>query len=265
MSRRFVIKCLVLCLALLPALVARADFLQLSSVSADSFSGSLGGVGVTGSLVVNTATYYQWDAPVPGASAGYSDSVIDGQSPQYSYSGIYWPSTPLTDQIGYTQFSGETGSATATITFASAITDPVFEVANLDSTQIDFSPTSGLNGLQLLSGNGGADGDGFAVTGDIVSDGMPNTQAAQSITQQPYVDGTPRSAYGAVELIGTFTTLSFDVTEAATNGDGDGGSYTFATSPVPLPSPWQSCLLVFAGLFAFRRLRGHCWMKLARD
>lgn len=228
------------------------EFLDLTSVTsgtAGSFSGTLNGTAVTGSLSVSTTSgvqpYYVWDdvsftSPYPGDA-----SVTNNMSPQYSYSNIYTPNTPLTDQIGYTQFGLTTGTATATIHFASPITNPVFDVANLDSTKYDFSSTAGLTGLLLLSGNGGA-GDGLGVSGKTIVDLNPATLVPQFTNTAPLTAGA-RSAYGSVELLGTFTTITFDVVQANTNGDG--GSFTFSTSsPAGVPDGGSTCMLMAVGI-----------------
>ena len=112
----------------------------------------------------------------PGSlgAPNFPDSTINDTSPQYSYSNIYAVSAPLADQVGYVTLSGSSNVATITINFNSAILNPIFQVANLDGMQYDFSKTVGLNGLDLLSGNGGG-GDGILVTDDVISDADPTT------------------------------------------------------------------------------------------
>jgi hypothetical protein len=134
-----------------------------------------------------------------------------------------------TDQVGYNQNGNATGTATITINFAQPITNPIFQVANLDSAQYDFSSTAGLSSLVLLSGNGGA-GDGLGIDGKLIVDLNPNTLVAQTTDSQPLTTGA-RSAYGSVELVGTFNTLSFKVLQATKGGDG--GSFTIAAVPEP--------------------------------
>jgi PEP-CTERM motif len=223
----------VLLVTLIGAPSARAGsaFLDLTAVTpgtSGTFAGSLNGVGVTGAITANDGSY-QWTLT---GLASWDNSVTNNTSPQYSYSNIYTPSIPLTDQVGYDKFFS-TGSATVTITFGSAVTDPVFHVANLDASEDTFSLTGGLTGLHLLSGNGGG-GDGLGVSGNTVLDLNPDTAVGQDPSTPPLTSG-PRSAYGSVELLGTISTLTFNVSYPGLP-PGDGGSFTLSTSAVPEPS-----------------------------
>lgn len=212
---------------------AFADLLDLTSVTAGaagSFTGTLNGVAVNGAITTTTPNFHF--SPAVSAGANYPDSVVNGTSPQYSYTDIYSDTAPLADQVGYVTVSGTSNLATITITFGSAIENPIFQVANLDGMQYDFSNTAGLGGLTLLSGNGGADGDGILVTGDVIADANLKTIVGQAPGDQPFVSGA-RSAYGSVELLGDFTTLTIDVSNPGNLGDG--GSFTLAATPVPEP------------------------------
>jgi len=144
----------VLLVTLIGAPAARAgEFLDLTAVTygtSGTFTGSLNGVGVTGAITANDGSYR---FNLTGSS--FDSSTTNNTSPQYSYSNIYTPSIQLTDQVGYSK-DYSSGLATVTINFSSPVTNPVFQVANLDSSQDTFSLTGGLTGLRLLSGNGGA-------------------------------------------------------------------------------------------------------------
>jgi hypothetical protein len=203
-------------------------FLDLTSVTAGtsgSFSGTLGPVNVNGSITASTAGF-QFNNPT--GTNSWEESTINNTSPQFSYSNVFTPTIALTDRVGYTSFGGSFNPATITINFSSAVVNPIFQVANLDSMRYDFSSNAGIS-LVLLKGNGGG-GDGILVTGDVISDANPATLVGQAPSQQPLLSG-PRSAYGSVELQGTFTTLTINVSNP--DHGGDGGSFTLAAVPEP--------------------------------
>jgi len=229
--------------ALVTGPAARAGaFLDLTAVTpgtSGTFTGSLNGVAVTGAITANDGSY---DFTLMGL-ASWDNSVTNNTSPQYSYGNIYTPSIPLTDQVGYDKFASS-GTATVTITFGSAITNPVFHVANLDASADTFSLTGGLTGLSLLSGNGGA-GDGLGVSGNTVLDLNPDTGVGQDPSTPPLTSG-PRSAYGSVELLGTISTLTFSVSYPGLP-PGDGGSFTLSTSSSAVPEPSSLALFFVTG------------------
>lgn len=232
--------------------IAKADFLDITSLTpgtSGSFTGTIEGVAVMGSITTTTPGF-QFDAPGPT----YFDSTIDNSSPQFSYGSIFTPSTALTDRIGYTSFDGTFNPATITINFASPITNPVFHVANLDAMQYDFTPTIGLGSLVLLSGNGDVS-DGLRVSGNIIFDANNGTVIGQTPSESPFTTGD-RSAYGSISLLGTFTTLTFDVSNGGLGGDG--GAFTLSTAAVPEPGSvalLAGMATVCAGVLYKRRKR----------
>lgn len=143
---------------LLGAGASRADaqsFLQIDSLGIGTtgfFAGSIGTTSVYGVISTPNPNFQfeptgkNFDSSVEGPLDPSFNTTL---SPQYSYSTVYSPSTPLTDQVGYAFVPGNTDPATITISFTPAVTDPVFHVANLDSMEYDFSPTPGLS-LQLI-------------------------------------------------------------------------------------------------------------------
>ncbi|MGO9470848.1 MAG: PEP-CTERM sorting domain-containing protein [Isosphaeraceae bacterium] len=233
----------VLLVMLVGGPAARAgSFLELTAVTpgtSGTFTGTLNGVAVTGAITANDGSY---EFTLTGL-ASWDNSVLNNTSPQYSYSNIYTPSIPLTDQVGYDKFASS-GTATVTITFGSPVTDPVFHVANLDASADTFSLTGGLTGLSLLSGNGGA-GDGLGVSGNTVLDLNPDTGVGQDPSTPPLTSG-PRSAYGSVELLGTISTLTFSVSYPGLP-PGDGGSFTLSAGAAAVPEPSSLALLCVAG------------------
>jgi hypothetical protein len=232
---------------------AFADLMDLTTVTpgaAGGFTATLNGSAVTGTITSSTPNFKL--SPAVLANPNFPDSVVDGGSAQYSYSNIYAVASPQADQVGYVTVSHSFNPATITVTFGSPIVNPLFQVANLDGIQYDFSPTAGLGGLVLLSGNGGSDGDGLQVSGDVISDANTSTIVGQSPSEAPLTSGA-RSAYGSVELLGSFDTLTIGVSNP---GDlGDGGSFTFAAAPVPEPWSWSLLAIMCAILAICARRR----------
>lgn len=211
------------------------DITSLSTGTSGAFKGTLGAIVVSG-VITTPAPGFQFNSTGPL----FPDSTTNNTSPQYSYSSIYTPFIAATDRVGYTSFSGTLNPATITISFSSAVTNPTFHVANLDSMQYDFAPTAGLGGLVLISGNNGG-GDGILVAGTVISDGVSGG-VGQSPTAPPLTTGA-RSAYGSVELLGTFSSLTINVSEP--NLGGDGGSFTISTVDASsVPEPGSMALLV---------------------
>ncbi|MDG3008503.1 PEP-CTERM sorting domain-containing protein [Paludisphaera mucosa] len=229
-------------LALAVAGRAEAGFLDVSTLSPSangSFAGSLDGLPTAGAITANDGSFF-----FTASGTSFGDSTLDGSSPQYSYSNIYSPSTPLTDRIGYAKFASA-GSSTVVISFGAAVSNLIFDVANLDGAQFSFNLVGGLTGLSLLRGNGG-NGDGLGVSGNTILDLDPTTIVGVSPETPPPTSGA-RSGYGSVQLLGTYQTLTFIVSTAnGAAGDGDGGSFTLSTAPVPEPT--SLALFGIAGL-----------------
>ena len=205
-----------------------------------SFEGFLGGVSVTGSLVSGVSQF-----EIRGVGGGFANSIIDNSSPQFSDNSIYTPAQPLTDKVGYNMSSPNGGTARLQINFSEAVINPTFHVANLDSMMYDFSPTGGLSELSLLSGNGADDGDGLVVEGLIVKDANPLTIVGVSPAAPVPTNPTPRSAYGSIQLLGTFTSLDIDLLQNPDTTGGDGGAFTITTTTtVPEPASVLGLLVV---------------------
>ena len=224
------------------ASISHAQYLDITSLTTGpngSFAGTLNGVAVTGAIAPNDGSF-----SFSGTGTGVAGSTINGTSPQYRASNIYSPFVAATDRIGYIK-TASGGTATVTIVFASAITNPVFQVANLDGALFDFAPTSGLTGLVLLSGNGGG-GDGLGISGTTIVDLDPTTSVNNAPGAVPPT-ANPRSAYGSVELMGTFTTLTFNAVTSDFTGP-DGGSFTLSAAPTAVPEPGSIALLLGMGV-----------------
>ena len=218
------------------ATMAHAQYLDLTTLTPGTngaFTGTLNGVAVTGAITANDGSFQFF-----GVGAGFNQSTLDNSSPQYSYSNIYSPSTPLTDRVGY-QNTG--GNSTITVVFGAAITNPVFQIANLDGAAFNFSSTVGLTGVVLLSQNG---------PGSLAVDSSntlfnPGSGILGLDPSTPPPTSGNRSGYGSAELLGTFTTLTIRV---GTNTSGDSGSFTLSTSPAAVPEPGSIALLVGMGI-----------------
>ena len=249
-SRSKVLSVVITVLLLAGSTCFAADFLDITTLTPGgagigSFTGSLGGVGVTGALTTGPGTTFNAVGP------GIGGSTIAGSSPQWSYGAIYTPTTPLGDRVGFSQVSPGGGTAFVTVSFASPMTDLVFHVANLDWSTLEFSPSTagGLTGLTLLSGNGGA-GDGLGVSGTAITDMAPATADGTPPSSPPPTTG-PRSAYGSVLLSGTYSSLDFLM---FTGPGTDNANFTLSSS---VPEPGAATLMAMgaAGMLLRRRRR----------
>ena len=245
-ATRLSIACGALVFTLSAVTSQAAVFLDLSSVTPGSvgvgtFTGTLGGISVSGSIspFAGGPSVFSFNPIGPGIGG----STTDGSSPQFSYSTVFSPTEPLTDRVGFTYISGATNLVT--IAFGSSVTNPVFHVANLSGVAFNFSPTPGFTTLTLLAGNGGA-GDGVDPSFGGVPYGFAHVQdlsppsSDATLPSLPPPTAGPRSAYASVQINGTFTSLVF-----ATDGMGppsDDGSFT-----ISIPEP-GSALLALLGL-----------------
>jgi hypothetical protein len=218
----------VLAMAGMFSATADTSFLDLTSVSAGpagGFSGTLGYVAVTGSIT-STSPGFQFNDPT--GTNSWEESTIDNSSAQWGYSKVFNPNIGLADRVGYTSFKDGFNAATITINFSSSVVNPIFEFANLDAMVYDFSSNAGIKLIPLSSNAGG--GDGFFVISNLIFDANPESGIGQDPSQQPFLTGE-RSAYGSAELMGTFSSLTINVSNPTERGDG--GSFTLATTPEP--------------------------------
>jgi PEP-CTERM motif len=243
MNARFLV--LVSLILLTKATALAAVFMDLTSVApgpfgAGGFTGTLAGVGVTGTFGGGAG-----NTVFNAAGPGIGFSTTDGSSPQWSHAPIYTPAEPFADRVGFSQTPG--GSALVTVGFSSPMTDLVFHIANLDLSSLDFSPSggSGLTGMTLLSGNGGG-GDGLGVSPPLIFDAAAGADFTAPSSPPPIAG--PRSAYGSVLLSGTYSTISFVIIPG---GGIDDANFTFST---PEPSMTTLGAIGLIGI-VFRRRR----------
>ncbi len=236
-----------------PQAKAAVVFLDLNTFTSGgpgtgTFAGTLGGVNVTGSILAGGGPNFTIAGINPTSWEG---TTIDNTTPQYSYSSIYTPSQSLGDRVGYTMFNQTGKTATLKIQFSSPVTNPTFHVANLDGMIYDFSdPSNGSIALNLVSGNGGG-GDGLTVdtTNKIIADANPFTGVGLSPFTPPPTTGT-RSAYGSVELLGTFSALNIKLRgNPSLTLAGDGGSFILSlkTQIPPVPEPTSTLSFLALG------------------
>ena len=195
-----------------------------------SFTGALDGVSVTGSI--SGSGGYQFN----GVSGSFSGSTIDNTSPQFTDPSIYTFGDPIGDRVGYANLPSVSQVTTVEILFGAPVLNPILHVANMDASNISFAPSGlGVGDLVLLSGNGGPDGDGLTIDGSapLVQDANPSTSFAVD-PGDPIPTTGSRSAYGSVQLMGTFTSLTFEVD---TLGGPESGSFTLSGAVVPPPPP----------------------------
>ena len=125
-------------------------------------------------------------------AGGVTDGTFGGFAAAF-----FTPAAPATDAIALASFPGYS----YTLTFSTPVTDPVLDLASLGSTIAFEAGTS----LVRLNGQPGFVVSGATVIGAVGDLGSPNNDVN-----------------GSVQVIGTFTSLSFTATPvpAAPNGDG---------------------------------------------
>ncbi|MBP7950348.1 MAG: PEP-CTERM sorting domain-containing protein [Verrucomicrobiales bacterium] len=232
-----------------------AVFLDVTSLTpgpagVGTFSGTLGGVTVTGTISSLGGPPAFGFTPV---GPGSGSSTLDGTSPQFSYSPVFSPAEPATDRVGWTYMS--VAGNLVTISFSAPVTDPVFHVASMSGVGFHFGPTPGFTSLTLLGGNHGA-GDGVdpafgggAYSFAMIWDLIPPTTDATPPGMPPPVAGD-RSAYASVRINGTFSSLAF-ITDGM--GFGDDGSFTLSLVPEPSAMLLMLGGMALCGCFSRRR------------
>lgn len=271
MKVKSVAKSIVLSAGISFAYGANAMFMDVLTVTGGTtggFTGQIGGISVSGSLAGNDPLTQIFDTD--DGTTTFARTTLDGSSLQYTNGSIYSPTSSTGDKVGYAFFSDfgdpDRGLITETlsISFSSAVVNPVFHVANLDSMMYNFAPMGlSLTDLVLLSGNGGPDGDGLVLdaVGPIIKDAMPLTIVGVDENDPVPTNGTPRSAYGSVMLLGTFTSLTIELLQNPDTTGGDGGSFQISLAPTAVSESATLSLfaICLAGLGIAARCRKSRW------
>lgn len=184
--------------------------------------------GIGGTLTITNRTN------VSGASGIYSTTGYSGTNfPGTWYSGI--PVAVVANNFKFMEVNNldgaSTGSFRMTISFGgAAVTNPVLLFANIDAGRYDFSGTTTTSGgavqLQALSGNSRF---GINNTTKIVN----STQIAPWAAGCQAADGSnPSGGCGAVQLTGTYTSITYIATDMILNtGQGDGHALAIYIPP----------------------------------
>ncbi len=215
--------------------VSADEYLKLTNVTSNGFTGWLGTTYVTGTLTDTRNIYF--NTPNNGSTSRFSTHTNDS-SAQYRYSNVYALASPNLDQVGFqasTIRSSDHGDiGNLTLTFSKPIGNLDLDIAGLTATTMTFANTGGVTGISYGSGNGGSSAtDGLGVdsaTGEIY-DINPNTSSAQPTTQSPLTTG-PRSAYGSIGIDGgAISTITISWSDYGNLNDY--GSFTLHTTPEP--------------------------------
>jgi hypothetical protein len=166
----------------------------------------------------NTATGTLFGRPVTlSGTAVTAFSIVDGTATDFSDPTRFTPALPTSDRL---DIAGTfTTTATYTVAFGAAVTDPVFDFNSLASTVTFPSPVTKVSGDQTLT-----------VSGNAVA-GQAN-------------GGTPTDSNGTVRLTGSFDHVTFTVVPNFGGGQPDGiemqvgaAGLTPAATPAPTPAP----------------------------
>ncbi len=189
-----------------------------------------------------TYSYATWDSDTlsNGGTAGTVSGtiVLGGSTVNVTYSGNVDNNTQVAGSTGLNYFSypassyvggaagngpsnntiialSEQSNFTNTITFSSAVVNPIIDVMSLGSSSVPVSYTFSGTPVLVASGGGiwGGSSSDLSVSGNTV---------------------TGTEGYGAVEFVGTFTSLSFTTTGAESwNGITVGAEVPAAAAPEP--------------------------------
>ena len=191
----------------------------------NSLSGTVNGVNYTLSLVPAPGATFNAGASYP-APYDVNNSVFDNTATFFSSSN-YTPATPLSDGITTLAVASQGANVgTATFTFSAPVTNPVLHLNNIDGASWDASATSGITSANIvkLSGN-----SHLTVNGTTIESDQPSVY---DLTSESTFANQIESGYGSIKLIGTFTTISFNVKYLGITGGNDGTIWRITTDVV---------------------------------
>lgn len=210
---------LALCFTSTNALASVIDWTDWESATTGtngSASGTVGGVGIsyTGHVAfAQTGTGINyWTEGTPAPYTG--NSVVDN--------------APTASELIAMSAHG----TTQTITFSQAVTDPIMAIVSMGQSGLPVTYDFDTAFTVLSEGRG------------YWGDGSYTTNVGDSLTG--------RELHGAIQFVGTFTTISWETT---TSEFWHGFTIGVAQTAVPEPSTFALCLLGFIALLSRKKIR----------
>ena len=154
---------------------------------------------------VNATDTLLRNTPTLDGQTNYDGGWFTPQPPQ----GTLWSTGGIENMD-----SGSTGSIDVTLTFSAAVPNPRFHFYNLDNGTVSF----GAIPFDRLSGN-----PEFEVSGAVINS-TPNSALNGGCEDE--LGGNGNGACGTVQLQGTFSSITFTVTDSSLASGGDGFGWT---------------------------------------
>ena len=210
-----------------------------SSQAAITFTDWTGRVQLGDGVTPSTATHSIAKGTLNGIAISFeherflnSTQVIDGTGTKFADASHFSPSIALTDHLSLV--SGDKDASPSDVTngivkFSSAIVNPIFQIHDLELNTMVFSEN-----FTLLSSD------------------SELSSTANTLTGTANVLGSDHGR-GSIQFIGSFTEISWTVTQATASTGQDAMSFTIAAQAVPEPS--STALLGLGGLALILRRR----------